>query len=252
MASGSQLFSIDAEPQRSPTREATSLSRCRFGMGFLAGMSAFTALASISYFRGAGALKFVAAPGTFPPAGHAAAAISGHWGTPASAVAQVQLHQLPAVRPRAAAWMRAAPTGPPAGEGGAELTPELFELSDEDGSGRVNVADLKAVLGAMGASADIDELMRRAGLGGKGELDSAEYGRLMEMQEEPDSAEDERLMETSESEETEDEEQQRRKEFLRKAMKSGVLNRGSIKSKPAAFWATRAAIAAKSPKKASK
>jgi len=62
-----------------------------------------------------------------------------------------------------------------------KLTPEIFKQLDIDGSGSVSVEELKAIFGN-NQSKDIDQLMVRADLDGNGELDYAEYERVMNMQ----------------------------------------------------------------------
>jgi hypothetical protein len=62
-----------------------------------------------------------------------------------------------------------------------ELTPAVFKQLDVDGGGSISVDELKAIFGNK-ASADINKLMKRADLDGNGELDYAEYERLMNMQ----------------------------------------------------------------------
>merc|ERR1719238_1908134 len=62
-----------------------------------------------------------------------------------------------------------------------KLTPDIFKQLDVDGSGSIDVAELKAIFGNNSAK-DIDTLMKRADLDGNGELDYAEYERVMNMQ----------------------------------------------------------------------
>jgi len=62
-----------------------------------------------------------------------------------------------------------------------KLTADVFKQLDVDGSGSISVGELKAIFGNK-ATADINILMKRADLDGNGELDYAEYERLMNMQ----------------------------------------------------------------------
>ena len=71
--------------------------------------------------------------------------------------------------------------GPSQLEQDIKLTPKIFQQLDVDGSGSVDVDELKAIFGA-NAGKDIDVLMSRADLDGNKELDYAEYERVMNMQ----------------------------------------------------------------------
>merc|ERR1740138_1119408 len=71
--------------------------------------------------------------------------------------------------------------GPSQLEKDIKLTPKIFQQLDVDGSGSVDVDELKAIFGA-NAGKDIDVLMSRADLDGNKELDYAEYERVMNMQ----------------------------------------------------------------------
>merc|ERR1719199_2075238 len=71
--------------------------------------------------------------------------------------------------------------GPSQLEKDIKLTPMIFQQLDVDGSGSVDVDELKAIFGA-NAGKDIDVLMSRADLDGNKELDYAEYERVMNMQ----------------------------------------------------------------------
>merc|ERR1711990_1421815 len=62
-----------------------------------------------------------------------------------------------------------------------KLSPALFQQLDVDGSGTIEVDELKAIFGNKAAK-DIDTLMQRADLDGNGSLDYAEYERVMNMQ----------------------------------------------------------------------
>ena len=62
-----------------------------------------------------------------------------------------------------------------------KLTPEIFRQLDVDGSGSIDVTELKAIFGK-NTSSDIDTLMARADLDGNNELDYAEFERVMNMQ----------------------------------------------------------------------
>jgi len=62
-----------------------------------------------------------------------------------------------------------------------KLTADIFKQLDVDGSGSIDVGELKAIFGN-NAAKDIDVLMQRADLDGNGELDYAEYERVMNMQ----------------------------------------------------------------------
>lgn len=70
---------------------------------------------------------------------------------------------------------------PSAIETDMKLTPAVFKQLDVDGSGTIDVGELKAIFGN-NASQDIEVLMKRADLDGNGELDYAEYERVMNMQ----------------------------------------------------------------------
>ena len=61
------------------------------------------------------------------------------------------------------------------------LTPAIFKQLDVDGSGKVDVEELKAIFGSS-SSKDIEQLMARADLDGNKELDYAEFERVMNMQ----------------------------------------------------------------------
>jgi len=61
----------------------------------------------------------------------------------------------------------------------AKLTPALFEKLDVDGSGTIDVSELKM---AFGSAAEAEALMKRADMDGNGEIDYAEYERLMNME----------------------------------------------------------------------
>jgi len=74
--------------------------------------------------------------------------------------------------------MQAAPSSI---EQDVKLTPALFQQLDVDGSGTIEVDELKAIFGNKAAK-DIDTLMQRADLDGNGSLDYAEYERVMNMQ----------------------------------------------------------------------
>merc|ERR1712127_975925 len=62
-----------------------------------------------------------------------------------------------------------------------KLTADIFKQLGVDGSGAIDVGELKAIFGN-NAAKDIDVLMQRADLDGNGELDYAEYERVMNMQ----------------------------------------------------------------------
>merc|ERR1719478_453344 len=62
-----------------------------------------------------------------------------------------------------------------------KLDAEIFRQLDVDGSGTIEVDELKAIFGK-NAAKDIDVLMQRADLDGNKELDYAEYERVMNMQ----------------------------------------------------------------------
>eukprot|EP00960_Hanusia_phi_P068324 766814-Hanusia_phi.AAC.2 len=62
-----------------------------------------------------------------------------------------------------------------------KLTKELFNKLDADGSGSIDMAELKAALGN-NLSAEIQALMARGDIDGNGVIDYAEYERLMNMQ----------------------------------------------------------------------
>merc|ERR1719409_154640 len=62
-----------------------------------------------------------------------------------------------------------------------KLDAEIFRQLDVDGSGTIEVDELKAIFGK-NAAKDIDVLMQRADLDGNGVLDYAEFERLMNMQ----------------------------------------------------------------------
>ena len=72
-------------------------------------------------------------------------------------------------------------TGPSSIEKDMKLTVDVFTQLDVDGGGSISVDALKAIFGN-NAAADISTLMKRADLDGNGELDYAEYDRLMSMQ----------------------------------------------------------------------
>jgi Ca2+-binding EF-hand superfamily protein len=61
------------------------------------------------------------------------------------------------------------------------LTPAIFNQLDVDGSGKVDVEELKAIFGS-NSSKDIEVLMARVDLDGNKELDYAEFERVMNMQ----------------------------------------------------------------------
>ena len=61
------------------------------------------------------------------------------------------------------------------------LTPAIFKQLDVDGSGKVDVEELKAIFGSS-SSKEIEQLMARADLDGNKELDYAEFERVMNMQ----------------------------------------------------------------------
>lgn len=65
-----------------------------------------------------------------------------------------------------------------AGGGAMLLTKDLFTKLDIDGSGTVEIEELRKVLGT---EIDVDALMKRADLNGDGVMDYAEYERLMNM-----------------------------------------------------------------------
>jgi len=71
--------------------------------------------------------------------------------------------------------------GPSSIEKDVKLTADVFKQLDVDGGGSISVEELKAIFGN-NAAADISTLMKRADLDGNGELDYAEYERLMSMQ----------------------------------------------------------------------
>jgi len=71
--------------------------------------------------------------------------------------------------------------GPSTIETDVKLTADIFKQLDVDGSGSIDVSELKAIFGT-NAAKDIDVLMKRADLDGNGELDYAEYERVMNMQ----------------------------------------------------------------------
>jgi hypothetical protein len=71
--------------------------------------------------------------------------------------------------------------GPSSIEKDVKLTADIFKQLDVDGGGSISVEELKAIFGN-NAAADISTLMKRADLDGNGELDYAEYERLMSMQ----------------------------------------------------------------------
>ena len=71
--------------------------------------------------------------------------------------------------------------GPSTIETDVKLTADIFKQLDVDGSGSIDVGELKAIFGN-NAAKDIDVLMQRADLDGNGELDYAEYERVMNMQ----------------------------------------------------------------------
>eukprot|EP00286_Rhodomonas_abbreviata_P018831 CAMPEP_0181304842 /NCGR_PEP_ID=MMETSP1101-20121128/9384_1 /TAXON_ID=46948 /ORGANISM="Rhodomonas abbreviata, Strain Caron Lab Isolate" /LENGTH=172 /DNA_ID=CAMNT_0023410663 /DNA_START=14 /DNA_END=529 /DNA_ORIENTATION=+ len=58
------------------------------------------------------------------------------------------------------------------------LTPELFGKLDKDGSGTIDINELKGVLGN---TKEVQALMARGDLDGNGEIDYAEYERMMNM-----------------------------------------------------------------------
>jgi len=62
-----------------------------------------------------------------------------------------------------------------------KLNSDIFKQLDVDGSGTIEVDELKAIFGA-NAAKDIDVLMKRADLDGNGVLDYAEFERLVNMQ----------------------------------------------------------------------
>ena len=74
--------------------------------------------------------------------------------------------------PRAACGLRMQAKSPP---DMVRLTPALFAKLDADGSGTIDVNELKLV------AKDVDEIMARADLDGNGVIDYAEYERLMAM-----------------------------------------------------------------------
>ena len=60
------------------------------------------------------------------------------------------------------------------------LTPAIFNQLDVDGSGKVDVEELKAIFGSS-SSKDIEILMARVDLDGNKKLDYAEFERVMNM-----------------------------------------------------------------------
>eukprot|EP00406_Dinophysis_acuminata_P010981 CAMPEP_0179229058 /NCGR_PEP_ID=MMETSP0797-20121207/10139_1 /TAXON_ID=47934 /ORGANISM="Dinophysis acuminata, Strain DAEP01" /LENGTH=241 /DNA_ID=CAMNT_0020936117 /DNA_START=77 /DNA_END=798 /DNA_ORIENTATION=+ len=189
MASGSQPLSIDVEPQHI-TREVPGTSRRSFGWGFVTGVLVVTALAGVSSFSGPGTSKFVAAPGAASFTGRVPAAVSTRGGARAQAVPRIHPYQqLPAVRLRprvrlagTATTMQLEDSAPPSEiEKDIKLTPQIFKQLDADASGTISVDELKQVFGGKNMG-DINTLMKRADLDGNGELDYAEYERLMKMQ----------------------------------------------------------------------
>jgi hypothetical protein len=65
---------------------------------------------------------------------------------------------------------------------GVLLTPEVFMELDADGSGAIDLEELKALFGPSSREEDVEMLMLRADLDGNGEIDYAEFERLMKMQ----------------------------------------------------------------------
>jgi len=77
-----------------------------------------------------------------------------------------------------------------------QLTPALFRSLDTDNSGSIDVAELKAIFKTIFVADEMDELgeeisadvfFKRADLDGNGQLDYAEYERLMNMQKNGDA-----------------------------------------------------------------
>ena len=86
-----------------------------------------------------------------------------------------------AARPATATRGLRMQAGPSSIEQDVKLSPALFQQLDVDGSGTIEVDELKAIFGNKAAK-DIDTLMQRADLDGNGSLDYAEYERVMNMQ----------------------------------------------------------------------
>jgi len=63
-----------------------------------------------------------------------------------------------------------------------DLTPELFNKIDVDGSGFIDSQELRQALSGMGGAAEVDSIMARADVNGDGEISYDEYVRLMNME----------------------------------------------------------------------